>query len=311
MTQRLANKPSFSRKLLLAAFAAAALAGLAVFEVGYAPQIRAQSTPTTAAPLPSFEVASVKPDHAGGLSARMESSRGRFIVTNVTAKRLIAWAYSVKDFQVMGGPGWINSEAYDIDAKLEDADVEAAQSLPPEQRLVQIRLRVQALLADRFKLVVRHETKEVPLYALTIAKSGPKFQEAKPGDTYPNGVKGRDGRSYPGMIVVGRGQFTAQAVPMTPLVMMLSHELGRTVLDQTGLKDKYDITLKWTPDQRSPAMFMGTADAKPGTPNPPPPDSSGPSIFTALHEQLGLKLESTKGPVDVIVIDHIERPSEN
>jgi len=188
------------------------------------------------------------------------------------------------------------------------------EKLPPEQRILQVRLRVQSLLADRFKLLVRDETKEIPVYALVIAKNGPKLREAKPGDTYPNGIKGPDGRSHPGMWWVEGGKLTGQALPMASLVMILSQscqlELGRTVLDQTGLKGKYDIALKWTPDQSSAGMFMGTAGVKPGAESAPP-DSSGPSLFTAIQEQLGLKLESTKGPTEAIVIDHIERPTAN
>jgi uncharacterized protein (TIGR03435 family) len=92
---------------------------------------------------------------------------------------------------------------------------------------------------------------------------------------------------------------------------MLSHQLGRTVLDKTGLKGNYDFTLEWTPDQSQPAMLMGPEGGKPGTDNAPPPESSGPSLFTAIQEQLGLKLESTKGPVEILVIDHVEKPSEN
>ena len=230
---------------------------------------------------------------------------------------LIAWAYAgislpLRDDQLSGGPSWISSERYDIDAKLDDSQVEPLEKLPSEQRILQIRLRVQSLLADRFKLVVRDETKEVPVYALVIAKNGPKLQEAKPGDTYPNGIKGPDGRPH-GMWWMEGGQLTGQALPMGSLVMILSQscQVGRTVLDQTGLKGKYDIALKWTPDQSPAGMFQGPSGAKPSAESTPPPDSSGPSIFTAIQEQLGLKLESTKGPAKAIVIDHIERPSEN
>lgn len=271
------------------------------------------------ASLPSFEVASIKPNHSADLWTRVDAPKGGFIATSITAKELIKWAYAgislpLRDDQLSGGPSWISSERYDIDAKLDDSQVEPLEKLPPEQRILQVRLRVQSLLADRFKLLVRDETKEIPVYALVIAKNGPKLREAKPGDTYPNGIKGPDGRSHPGMWWVEGGKLTGQALPMASLVMILSQscqlELGRTVLDQTGLKGKYDIALKWTPDQSSAGMFMGTAGVKPGAESAPP-DSSGPSLFTAIQEQLGLKLESTKGPTEAIVIDHIERPTAN
>ena len=112
--------------------------------------------------------------------------------------------------------------------------VEELQKLPPDQRLQQIRLMVQSLLADRFKLKVSHETKDLPEYALVVAKNDPKLKEAKPGDTYPNGIRGPDGRAYPGTMRMERGQLTGQALPMASLAMILSKQLGRTVLDQTG-----------------------------------------------------------------------------
>jgi uncharacterized protein (TIGR03435 family) len=316
MTERMANKLSFGRKLLLAAVGIAAIAGPIVLGLVNAPQIHAQSPQTSGAPLPSFEVASIKLNRSADLMTRVDAPKGRFIATGITAKDLIAWAYAgislpLRDNQLSGGPSWINSERYDIDAKLDDLQVEALQKLPPDQHILQIRLRVQSLLADRFKLVVRDETKELPVYALVIAKKGPKLQEAKPGDTYPNGIKGPDGRALPGMFWMESGQLTGQAIPMSDLVRMLSTQLGSTVLDQTGLKGIYDIALKWVPDQGSKRMFLGTFGVKPATENPSPPESSGPSIFTAIQEQLGLKLESTKGPVESLIIDHVERPSEN
>lgn len=311
MTQRSADRLSFGRKLLLAAIGTAAVAGPLLFGLMSAPQVRAQSTQTTGAPLPSFEVASIKPNRSGDVRFFISMAPGRFTATGMTTKFLITFAYDVKEFQVSGGPSWINSERYDIDAKEEDSLVEELQKLPPDQRGEQIRLRAQSLLADRFKLTLHRETKELPVYALVVGKNGPKLQEAKPGDTYPNGMKGLDGRAHGGMMRMGRGQLTGQAIPLASLATMLSQQLGRTVVDKTGLKGNYDFTLQWTPDQSQPAMLMGPEGGKPGTDNAPPPESSGPSIFTAIQEQLGLKLESQKGPVEFLVIDHVEKPSEN
>ncbi len=318
MTQRIANKLSFGRKLLLAALGIAAVAGPVVFGLVVAPQIRAQSTQTTSAPMPSFEVASIKPNRSGDDHLWINFQAGRFTVTGATIKFLIEEAYDVKDFQVSGGPSWINSERYNIDAKVEDSLVEELQKLPPDQRGKQMNLMVQSLLADRFKLRLIHETKELPVYALVIPKNGPKLQEAKSGDTYPSGIKDLEGRGHGNVVRVepiGGGQLnlTAQAITIETLVRLLmdARILDRTVLDQTGLKGRYDFTLQWTPDQGQRAMLMGPEGGKPGTDNTPPPDSSGPSIFTAIQEQLGLKLESQKGPVEFLVIDHVERPSEN
>jgi uncharacterized protein (TIGR03435 family) len=167
---------------------------------------------------------------------------------------------------------------------------------------------LQALLAERLNLQVHRETKELPIYALVIAKNGPKFQEGKLGDTYPNGFKGLNGAPVgAGMMRMGAGEWTGQGIPIANLVGSLSRRLGRTVVDKTGLTGKYDFTLRWTPDDNpvSPKEPGGAPDAA------ALPDSSGPSIFTALQEQLGLKLESQKGPVETIVIDHVERPSQN
>jgi uncharacterized protein (TIGR03435 family) len=280
--------------------------------------LRSQAPPTTGQPLPSFEVASIKPNRSADAHFWISFDPARFRVTGTTTKQLIGLAYNMKDFQISGGAGWISSEKYDIDAKLEDPVADSVgedfQKLPPDQRRKQMGLMlqsVQSLLADRFKLKVSRETKELPVYALVVAKSGPKLQEAKPGDTYPNGIKGPDGIARPGMMRAGRGQLAGQAIPMGSLIMMLSQQLARPVLDQTGLKGKYDIALQWSPDQSPAGMVQGPDSGKLGPENVPPPDTSGPSLFTAIQEQLGLKLESTKGPVEVIVIDHIERPSEN
>src|SRR5208282_231631 len=205
------------------------------------------------------------------------------------------------------------SDRFDIDAKEPDAFAEQLAKLPPDQRRGKLGLLIQSLLADRFALKVSHTSKELPIYALVVAKGGPKVPEAKPGDTYPNGIKRPDGRPVggAGMMTMGPGQLTGQGVPITFLVQQLSQQLGRTVLDQTGLKGIYDLTLKWTPDQSSGGMFQGPPGGGPAPDNAPPPDTSGPSIFTAVQEQLGLKLESTKGPVEILIIDHVAQPSEN
>jgi uncharacterized protein (TIGR03435 family) len=312
MTQGLAGKLSFGGKVLLASIGIAAVALPVVFGLINGPQTRAQATQTTSAPLPSFEVASIKPNRSGENRTNIMFPSGRFATTNAGIKRLIAFAYNVRDFQVSGGPSWADSEKYDIDAKVEDSLAGSLEKLPIEQQADQIRLMVQSLLADRFKLRVSHTTKVLPVYALVIAKRGPKLKEAKPGDTYPNGIKGPDGVARPGMMrMIGRSDLTGQGVSMEILARQLAFLLGLTVLDQTGLKGNYDFALQWTPEQKTAVMFKGAEDGNPGPANAPPVDSSGPSLFTAIQEQLGLKLESTKGPVDIIVIDHIERPSEN
>ncbi|MGA3328788.1 MAG: TIGR03435 family protein [Terriglobia bacterium] len=311
MTEGLAYRLSFGKKLLLIAIGVAAAAGPVVFGLVNPPQIRAQSVQIPDAPLPPFEVVSIKPNRPDDRRVELMFRPGRFVAAGLPIKSVITLAYQVGDFQ-LSGPGWINSEKYEIEAKEEDSVAKELESLPYEQRWVKQQLMLQALLADRFKLKVSHKTKEGTIYVLAIAKNGPKFQEAKPGDTYPNGIKRHDGRPFGQANVVqsGWGHFTGQGIAIAKLVQVLSAELNSVVADQTGLKGNYDFSLRWT-DQAHPAMPKGQEGSKQGTDGGLLPMSSEPSLFTALQEQLGLKLQSTKAPVDFLVIDHIERPSEN
>jgi len=230
--------------------------------------------------------------------------------TGGTVQMLIMSAYGISPHQISGAPSWLNSEGYDIEAKMDSSTADELRKLSDDERRDQRQRMLQALLADRFKLTIHHESKELPVYALVVAKDGPKFQEAKPGDAYPNGIKGPDGHSGMGTMMVGNGTLTGQGVPLMNLVRFLTRELGRTVIDKTGLTSKYDFTLKWTEERQAP-MFRGTEGSQPGTGGTAAPESSGPSIFTAVQEQLGLKLESEKGPVEILIIDHVEKPSEN
>jgi uncharacterized protein (TIGR03435 family) len=225
-----------------------------------------------------------------GLSAR-----------NIPLKELIRQAYGLDDNQILGAPGWLSSERYDIEAKVSSSDTDALHNLSPDQR----GLMLQPLLADRLHLKVHTETRVLPVLALVVAKDGPKLHEAKPGDTYPNGIKGFEGQGGAGMMHMGPGQLTAQGLPMSSVARLLTRQLGLMVQDETGLTGKYDFTLQWTPER-------GAADAgQPGPDNTASTEPAGTSIFTAIREQLGLKLESRKAPVEVLVIDHVEAPSEN
>ena len=307
------NKLSIGRTALCAGVAIVALAGPVVLGFLNATPICAQSTQTTLGLSPSFEVASIKPNRSGEASSRTMIKPGRFTATNTTAESLVAFAFNVKEFQVKGGPSWFRSQGYDIEAKVEDSVAEKLQKLPSDELRKQMRLMIQAMLADRFELKVSRETKELPVYALVVAKGGPKFQEAKPSDTRANGIKGPDGRpvrrGYG--IRIGLGQITGQSVSMAMLVDQLSEQLDRNIVDQTGLTGTYDFTLRWTPDQGADVLPRGPDGVKPGIENQSRTDSPEPSIFAAFQEQLGLKLQSKKGLVGIIVIAHIETPSEN
>jgi uncharacterized protein (TIGR03435 family) len=273
-----------------------------VLALAIAPSIRAQSQQTAgASSSPSFEVASIKPSRSGDGRTRIMFSPDAFTVEGLSAKTLIGLAYNLRDFQISGGPGWIDSERYDINAKMDEPTIESLRKLPPEQAREQRRLMLQSLLAERFQLKVSQSSKELPIYALVVAKSGAKLSEsaAPPAGSGPTGQRT--------MMRLEPGQLTATAISISALVDRLSLEVGRKVVDKTGLEGRYDFTLHWTPEQQAP--LGGPGNGSEGA--PPSSDSSGPSIFTALQEQLGLKLESAKGPVETIVIDRIERPSAN
>jgi bla regulator protein BlaR1 len=312
MTEGVASRLDFSRKLLLGAAGLLTFAVPTVFGLLNATQSRAESqTQDAAGTAPVYEVASIKPNKSGERMVRMMGRPDGFTGTNMTLQMLIRNAYGVEDNQISGGPSWLGSEKYDMEAKMDSSVADELRKLSEDQRTLERRRMLQALLADRFKLTLHRESKELPVYALVIAKNGPKLQEAKPGDTYPNGIKGPDGVGSAGFMRMGRGELTGQGLPMGSVVRLLTQQLGRTVLDKTGLAGKYDLTLKWTPDESEAPMLKGPEGGPQGMGGTASPDSSGPSIFTAIQEQLGLKLESQKGPVEIIVIDHAEKPSDN
>ena len=307
MAERSVSKLILSRRLVLLVAGSLAVAASSVLgQTSAAPGGAAPPDVTADVKVPAFDVVSVKPNKSDSGMVRIMAKPDGYAASNVSLRMLIQAAYGIREDLVSGAPGWADSARFDIDAKVAGSDVDALKKLSPEQR----RLVLQPLLADRFKLKIHTETKQLPVYELVVAKGGSKLKEANPGDTYANGIKGPDGVGRGGMMRFGPGQLTAQAVPMTSLANMLSQQLHRTVLDKTVLTGKYDIELNWTPDQGSEPMFKG-AEGSPQRADAAAPDSSGPSIFTALQEQLGLRLQSAKGPVETIVIDHVEMPSEN
>ncbi len=324
------KKMQFAREVVFASVGATAVAALVLIGFPGIPRAVAQSPQTAVGQAPaggsaqsaqastlptsaSFEVASIKPNHSGDRRFFVSWQPGRFNANGMTLKFLITMAYDVKEFQVSGGPSWVNSERYDIDAKEPDSIAQELDKLPREQRGPLADSMLQSLLAERFQLKLTHGTKELPAYALVVAKNGPKLQEAKPLDTQADAPSAPGGHPHGPMIRMGRGEVSGQGVAASFLASVLSQQLGRTVLDKTGLKGSYDFTLKWTPEQGEGMMMGGPGPGGGGPPlgGAPPPDASGPSVFTALQEQLGLRLEPTKAPAEVLTIDHVERPSEN
>jgi bla regulator protein blaR1 len=242
---------------------------------------------------PAFEVATIKPADSGSGMRIIGFSRIGFTVKNIPLQMLLRVAFGFEDDRILGAPASLTTEQFDIEAKVAEPDLPALGKLTLEER----RRMLQPLLEDRFKLKFHYETKVLPVYLLVIAKDGSKMKEfVPPGDPQTNGLR-----------LTGRGHIEAHGIPMDPLSHQLSQQVGRTVLDRTGLTGKYDFTLDWEPDD--PAPMPGNAQG--GQPGAPPPDSGKPSLFTAVQEQLGLKLESQKVPVSVVVIDHIEAPSPN
>jgi uncharacterized protein (TIGR03435 family) len=246
----------------------------------------AQSQPPAARP--SFEVASIKPNNSSDHRAMFRMlPGGKMSVANISAQMLITMAFDLKPNQLSGAPGWLESEKYDIEAK---SDGPAS----PDQ----MKLMVQSLLQDRFKLSSHRETKEMAIYALVASKNGSKLHPA---------AESGEGKSQ---FRIGRGQLNLQSATMAQLADALSRVVGRNVLDRTGITGSFDIKLEWTPDQNEGGGPRGPEGPKEGGDTAPVGDS-GPSIFTAIQEQLGLKLDGQKGPVEMLVIDHVEKPSEN
>lgn len=265
----------------------------------------AQPQNITQTPLPTFEAASVKPNnHGGGPYPRLRP--GRLVMTYFSVRDLIAFAYGVRTDQIPEGAPWIVSDHYDIEATAEgNTSVNQMGGA-----------MLQALLEDRFKLKLHRETRQLPVYELTVLKGGVKLQPTKAGSCTPFSpnsppasatVPGTPRLPFCGYPRSGADGLNwtleGEGISIEALAGSLSRlELRRSVIDKTGLTGSYDVHLKWTLDPLAPA-----ASDSPGV--PPAPD--GPSIFTSLREQLGLRLESAKGPVEVLVIDHVEKPSEN
>jgi uncharacterized protein (TIGR03435 family) len=298
-------------RLTLAATVVCLLAVLAATTPAFFVSAQSPSAPAATrapgAPLPSFEVASIKPDRSAQPVSKIELPSGRFTVSSATAGFLIMFAYNVKPFQISGMPKWTHSQIFDVDAKEDPATAQKLANMLPEERIDQVRLMLQSLLADRFKLKIRHTTTQAPMFSLAVAKAGILHETQGCGTTrshYP--PTGQPGQ-WPApscMAFNYRGHIAGLDMPISMLITDLSIDIGRQVSDKTGLTANYDIILNWTPDPGSvgPSPF-GTSF--------PQPEPNGPTLEDALQDQLGLKLASTMGPVDLLVVDHIEEPSPN
>jgi uncharacterized protein (TIGR03435 family) len=250
------------------------------------PDPPARLPPMAADADPAFEVATIKPSKPDQ-QGKGFLVRGRtFSTINTNLSDLITFAYGLHARQIVGGPTWLETEKYDIEAQPDQ---------PGQPNDKQLKLMVKKLLTERFKLTFHNEKKELSVYALTVGKSGPKLTKSE-GD--PNGL--------PGLFFRGLGVLPATNATMGDFAgVMQTAVLDRPVVDLTGLTGRFNFTLTWTPDE---SQFGGL-----GIKVPPPTEKADapPGLFTAIQEQLGLKLEPTKAPVDVLVIDHVEKPSDN
>jgi uncharacterized protein (TIGR03435 family) len=282
------------------------LAGL-VLVAAAAPKAQQPVSPNLA-----FEVASVKPNNSGEnfISFRNQPG-GRFTASNAPLRELIRFAYQLQNFQIVGAPDWASSQRFDIVAKAEGDIQPTAPGTPGP-----IQIMMRNLLVERFGLKARSETREMPRYDLVLARSDGRlgaqltksttdcqaiFAAARRGGG-PPAPPAPGERPQCGMRI-GPGVLSGGAFPLSQLATALSPMVQRVIIDRTGLTGLFDIELKWTPDQ------FPQGAPPPGAPALPPIDPNGPSIFTALQEQLGLKLEATRGPVDVLVIDSVSQPT--
>ncbi len=256
------------------------------------PSLHAQSEDQTSL---SFEVASIKP--AGYHPGYDVDEQGSLYSATASTSFFIKYAYNVGDYQISGGPDWINLDKYTVNAKIPDSLVASwNKKFNRAQHDEQMREMIRSLLADRFHLKVSHETKQLPVFALVVAKGGPKIVPGK-----DDGTLSRNDGHNEGWVEIEQMQIR----PIGTLIQVLSRQPeveGRKILDETGLTGEYTYTLKWT--RQRPLETQQSSE-------PVASDPSAPPLWDALEQQLGLQLKSTKAPIDMIVIDHIEKPTPN
>jgi uncharacterized protein (TIGR03435 family) len=317
MTESIATKLNFGKKLLLGTAGTLAIALPIVFGLANAPQVRAQEQAANAPVITNDVELTVKPG-ADGVSHRvaMMYSPNGFKSTNTTLQALIQEAYGVQASQIVNAPDWMKSAEYDfkigsIDDQVANraANNGDANAAGPEPSLEQGRVRyqriLQGVLSDRFKLKFHRETRDLPIYALLVAEDGPKLQPTGSSDNHPDGVKRPDVQLRDTSVRIRRDDgdsvgMDVRGMSAADLASQLSRQLGSAVVDKTGLTGNYDFALNWKSDASGGGNF-----------NAPVSDASASSLLTALQDQLGLKLEPQTAPMQVLIIDHAEKPTEN
>lgn len=235
-----------------------------------------------------FGVVSIREAPLGREGWRMEFDLDGFKATGVSLRQVIQEAYGTyEEERLSGGPKWLSTQKFDIEAKIDGDDIPAFKALSREQR----QSMLQTLLFERAHLSLHHESVELPVYELVVAKRGSKLHESSSQRFRQADIKGMQGlvlKSY-------NGRLDVEEYSVPALASDLHSFVGRIVVDKTGLTGRYDFSLRWTPDS------LSNSEAA----------AEWPSLYTALEEQLGLKLEPARAPVDTLVVDHIEMPSEN
>jgi uncharacterized protein (TIGR03435 family) len=266
----------------------------------------------------AFEVASIKrTDPANYRFVIGVQPGGRLVVNGATLQALIAYAYAVRNFQIIGGPSWMTTDRWDIEARAEEGTVAPLTGPPDPNRPSPVGIRLQSLLEDRFNLKLHRDSRELPVFELSQVKGGSKLKLSddqtplKPPEPGAGPRPPQAGASMPRgsmSMMIGGGELEASAMPVTSLAGALAQILGRTVIDKTELQGLYDFKLRWTPEV---GQTIGPSGPPPPGVVPPPVDPSGPSLVTAIQDQLGLKLDSMKEPVQVLLIDAVQKPTEN
>jgi bla regulator protein BlaR1 len=329
MTGRSGAALSVGRKFLLVAVGMLLIAAPVGYGVLHGQQVQPAPGDQTKGyawtpDLPKYEIATVKPSSEQDGQIRMMMTPDGAELNGVQVQMLLQQAFGVERDRIIGAPDWARSKRFDISAKVAPEVAPKLDNLKMEQR----RAMLLPLLEERFALKYHHESRELPMYSLVVAKGGPKLKISTAPVTAPPGASGgpngpgapdgpagasrlsREHPGGPGMMRMSPGAIEANGGGMPFLAHALSALVGRSVVDKTGLTGNYDFSLNWTPDEGSMPRMGPTAGGPPPQ-GDAPTDPNGPTLFTALEGQLGLKLQSEKGKVDVIVIDHIDLPTEN
>jgi uncharacterized protein (TIGR03435 family) len=272
------RRVDFNGRLLLLATATFIALSSDLGQANAAPGGSPAQTEKPAARLPAYDVVSIKPNKSGSGSLDIETRNHTYSATNISLKKLLESAYDIKEDLISGVSGPVASARFDIEAKIVEPDPDALRKFSATQKGAML----LPFLMERFRLKAHTETKTLPVYELIVIKGGPKFKQSAGDSTGNRGTS------------IHNRELIAHDIPMTSLARTLEGQLHRTVIDKTGLTGSYDLALRWSPDDGSSAQT-----------------DSAPLIFTALHEQLGLKLQPAKGPVETLVVDHAEMPSEN